>query len=267
MPENTLEGFYYALDLGVNTLEMDAVISMDSLVLLSHEPFLSHEFCLSPTDSVITPEREQSYNLYRMAYDEIAACDCGSLPHPRFPGQKKFRAVKPLLSKVIDSVESYARHRSLPLPHYNIETKCQPASDGIFHPDPETFTRLLIADIRKGGIMDRTTLQSFDIRTLQIARRLEPKLKLVLLVENQDSPQVNLERLGFTPAVYSPEHVLVTPALVAFCRETGMKLIPWTVNEPADIEKMLKLQVDGIISDYPDRVLAQLGRGKGITSR
>jgi len=113
MPENTIAAFIKAIDIGVNTLEMDVVISKDHHVVLSHEPFLNHEICSGPQGETLDTLNEQSFNLYHMNYEEIRLCDCGSKMHPRFPQQKKFKAVKPLLESVIDTVERYIAYKKL----------------------------------------------------------------------------------------------------------------------------------------------------------
>ena len=255
LPENTIPAFIEAVDLGVTTLEMDAVISKDGQVVVSHEPFLSHVICTGPEGETITEDREKSYNLYEMTYAEISQCDCGSLKHPSFPKQQKMQVRKPLLRDVIKEVEDYVETNALPSIQYNIETKSAPEGDNIFHPKPSEFVDLLVEVIKKAGISERTTIQSFDVRTLQYAHRQYPELKLALLVGNKEDPQQNLQTLGFTPQIYSPYYRLVNTKTVSYTKEQGMKIIPWTVNETKDIQEMINLKVDGIISDYPDRVL------------
>src|SRR5436305_9759012 len=89
LPENTIPAFLKALELGVSTLEMDVVITKDKQVLVSHDPFMSHEICRSPEGKYITAEEERSHNLYRINLAQISQYDCGMQPHPRFPEQKK----------------------------------------------------------------------------------------------------------------------------------------------------------------------------------
>lgn len=262
MPENSISGFLKALDIGVNTLEMDAVISKDSQVVISHEPFFSHDITLTPSGEEIPEDEERDYNLFQMKYEEIAEYDCGSKPHPRFPDQQKFKVQKPLLRDVIEAAESYALENKMTLPLYNIETKSSLAGDNLFHPEPREFVRLLVKEIQAGGIYDRATLQSFDIRTLQVAREMYPDLQLALLIGNEDSPMDNLDRLGFVPEIYSPYFSLVNEALMTLADEKGMQIIPWTLNETADIQRMIDLGVDGIISDYPDRVVKMVHSNK-----
>lgn len=257
-PENSIPGFLAALDMGATTLEMDAVISQDGKVLLSHEPFLSHQICLNAEGEPISEEEEKNYNLYQMTYAEIKACDCGTPQHAGFPEQQHMKTYKPLLAAVVDSVQAYCQRNGRQPPAYNIETKSSPAGDEIFHPRPAEFVDLLMEVVNAKGIQARTTLQSFDVRSLQHAHTAYPEVQLALLVGNRDGAAINLNRLGFVPEIYSPYYQLVDEALLALCEEKGMQLIPWTVNEAEDIQRMLSLGVDGIISDYPDRVVAAL---------
>lgn len=258
MPENSIAGFLKAIDLGVTTLELDVVISRDSQVLVSHEPWLSSIICKSPTGEDIAEGSERDWNLYQMNYEEIAECDCGQRQHPRFPDQQLSFSAKPLLSQVIDTVESYLTANNLPPVSYNIETKSAPSRDDIFHPEPAVFVQYLLAVIQEKKVEDRVLIQSFDPRTLRETRKLDSDIRLVLLVEGEKAAEDRINELGFIPDVYSPEHVLVTDSLRKWTQEKEMKLIPWTVNEPVDMKRLIELGVDGIITDYPDRLVGVL---------
>lgn len=262
-PENSIEGFIYALEQGVTTLEMDVVITKDSQVILSHEPWMGFEICLDTTGKEITESEQMQYNIYQMNYAEVLQYDCGSKPHPRFPQQQKMKTTKPLLSAVIDTIEKLIAEKNLPKVYYNIETKCLPEGDNIFHPTPEIFSELLLKVVREKQIAERVFIQSFDVRTLQYINKNYTEVKTVLLIENEKTPQENLETLGFVPFAYSPYFKLVNDSLKQFCSERNMQLIPWTVNEENDIQQMLTYKVDGIISDNPALVL-QLLKAKNI---
>lgn len=192
--------------------------------------------------------------MYKMEYAEISRWDVGLKPHLRFPRQEKMKAVKPLLENLIDSVEQYIALNKLPLVQYNIETKSMPSTDNIFHPAPEPFTDLVMSVIMKKKIDRRTIIQSFDVRTLQVMHRKYPGVRTALLVEgfNKKTAQENLVSLGFTPSIYSPEYSLVNSELVTWCHKNGMKIMPWTVNDKGNIDRLKAMGVDGIISDYPD---------------
>ena len=254
MPENTIPAMRKAIDLGVTTLEMDAVITADGEVVLSHEPWMGWEISTTPEGKTYTVREEKQYNIYRMTYAELSRWDVGLKPHPRFRQQQKMAVHKPRLADLIDSVEAYAREKDLPPLFYNIETKCDAAGDDLFHPKPEPFTDQLMAVINRKGIAARTIIQSFDPRTLQVMHRKYPAVRTALLVEgfSKASMEEHLNNLGFTPSIYSPEFNLVTPELVKACRDKGMKLIPWTVNDAGNIARLRAMGVDGIISDYPN---------------
>jgi glycerophosphoryl diester phosphodiesterase len=256
MPENTIPGMRKALDLGVTTLEMDIAISQDQQVLLSHDPFLNADFVYQLNGQPLTKEEGKTLRLFSMPYAAIRRYDVGSHGNPKFPQQEKLLTHKPLLAEVIDSAEAHARRRKRPLPFYNIETKTTPAGDGLNHPAPEEFVRLLLAVVSAKGVQSRVIIQSFDPRTLEVVHRLQPGLRTALLVENNESLAQNLQRLSFAPTIYSPNHQLVTPDLVQACHQRKLLIIPWTVNTAVEATRLKNLRVDGLITDYPNLVNA-----------
>jgi glycerophosphoryl diester phosphodiesterase len=254
MPENTIPAMLHALDLGVNTLEMDISFTADKQVILSHEAFFNHEITTKPDGGFIGEKEEQNFNIYKMTYKEVLKYDVGMKPHPRFPKQEKMKAVKPLLADLIDQVEAYTEQQGFPKTYYNIETKTLPQTDNIYHPAPEEFIDRLMAVINDKNISDRVIIQSFDVRTLQVMHRKFPKVKTALLIEDFDKTTLTaqLKKLGYMPFAYSPHYSLVNEGLVKECHAKKMRLIPWTVNDNATIDRLKALGVDGIISDYPD---------------
>lgn len=257
LPENTIPAFLLAVDLGVTTVELDVVVSGDRRIVVSHDPWFDARICRAPDGGRLSPDPARRRLLYSMPYDEIAQYDCGGLGNPDFPEQRPMVAVKPLLVDAIEAVEAHVRIRGLPPVRYNIETKSRPEWDGVMHPPPGEFVSLLLGELRELGVQPRVTIQSFDVRTLQAVRALDPTVELSLLVENDLSVAENLERLGFTPDIYSPHHRLVDEALVAGAHALGMRVLPWTVNDPEEVERLRALGVAGVITDYPDRALAQ----------
>jgi len=257
MPENTIPAMLHALDLGVNTLEMDISFSKDGVPLLSHEPFFNHEITTKPGGGFISEKEERSYNLFRMNYDSILTYDVGLKPHPRFPKQIKMAAVKPRLADLIDSVTQYMMTRKRKPVLYNIETKTLPAGDNIYHPAPGPFVDMLMKVINEKGIAEEVTIQSFDPRTLQYLHLHYPLIRTALLVEsnNRNSFRKQISDLGFTPTLYSPDFLLVTPDLIRNCHDLGMKIIPWTVNNKKKFEELKAMGVDGIITDYPNQLI------------
>ncbi len=254
MPENTIPAFLKAIDLHVTTLEMDAIITKDGQVILSHEPFFNHEITTKADGSFIDEKDEDSYNIYQMTYAETQRYDVGLKPHLRFSQQQKLAVHKPLLSNVIDSVESKIKAFNLSAIYYNIETKTKPETDNIYHPKPKPFVDILMSVILSKHIEERVIIQSFDIRTLQYLHVAYPTIKTALLIEDFDKKSfaLQLKDLGFTPTIYSPDQSLVTAELVKQCKNLSIKLIPWTVNESSKMQALKAMGVDGLISDYPN---------------
>lgn len=253
-PENTIPGFLKAIDLGVTTLEMDLVITKDKQVILSHEPFFNHEITTLPNGEFISESNERGFNIYEMPYSEVKKYDVGLKVHPRFLQQQKVKANKPLLSDVIDSVEIHVQTKQKQPVYYNIETKIQPQTDNVYHPEPKEFVDLMMAVILEKKIENRVIVQSFDSRSLQYLHQNYPTIKTALLIEAFDkkSFEKQIEDLGFIPTIYSPAQELVDMNLVQECRSKKIKLIPWTVNDLETIRKFVALGVDGIITDYPN---------------
>lgn len=254
-PENTWPAFRYALEQGVSTLEMDVVISADGQVVVSHEPWMNANICTDPEGQPIPEDEAQQHNLYRMTYPEIAAYDCGMRQHPSFSEQQPEPASKPLLRDVIAQAEAFVRDTGREPVFYNIETKSRPAWDGRFHPPPNAFAQHLIDGIQAAGVSPRTTVQSFDMRTLRYIREAAPALRLALLIASESDAGVadNLNALGFVPHIYSPDYNLVDAALVNTAHAHDMLVIPWTVNDQTTMQRLVDIGVDGLITDYPER--------------
>jgi glycerophosphoryl diester phosphodiesterase len=249
-PENTIPAFLYAMqNPKITTLEMDLVITADKQVILSHEPWFSHEITTTPQGNALTEETEKQHAIYQMTLQDAQKYDVGLKQHPRFEQQKKIAAVKPSLAQLIGAIENEPRGKEI---SFNMEIKSQEEYDGTYTPSITEFASLVVDEIHRLGIHDRTTIQSFDVRALKAVHTLSPKIKLALLVENNDGFEVNLAKLGFIPQIYSPNYTLVDSKLISKCHDRNMQIIPWTVNSSLGIDLLINLGVDGIITDYPD---------------
>lgn len=255
MPENTIPAFIKALELGVTTLELDLAVTKDKQLLVSHEPYMGAHLALDSAGQEIAESDQLRHNIYRMSYDQIKTYDVGTKYMERFPDQEKFKVHKPLLKELVDEVNAYLEKNQKPPVRYNIEIKSQPEGDTLFHPAPAEYSQLVYDFITTE--MDTTMLnvQSFDFRVLQYFHKNYPEIKLAALVENEKSIEENLSDLGFTPEIYSCYFKLLDKEKVTWLQQNGMQVIPWTVNEYDDINTVLNWEVDGIISDYPNRVL------------
>jgi glycerophosphoryl diester phosphodiesterase len=257
-PENSISAFLKAIEKGVDVIELDVVISKDGKVVVSHEPYMSSLYVLTPAGDLISKAEEKSFNLYEMSYDSIRMFDIGSKGNKNFPQQEKIKSYKPLLSEVIDSVENYVKSQDIPSVKYNIELKSTESEYDESQPKPINFIKLVMDVIQKKGIDNKMNIQSFDENILNDMNRVYSKVELAFLVSDEGISK-NLSKLDFTPEIYSPNFRLVkNKGVVDSIKQKDMKLIPWTVNEKVDIKEMIRLKVDGIITDYPERVLEEL---------
>lgn len=249
LPENTLSAFQKAIDIGVNTLELDVVISKDSLVVVSHEAYMNPKICLDPKGNRIADK--SAYNLYDMNYKDIKAFDCGSLPHPDFPNQRQKESYKPLLSEVIELAKPSLTNEGSML-NMNIELKSLSETDEVYHPKPDVFIDLVVKIIKEGAIPLHTiTLQSFDKRIVRQVAKTYPEISVAYLVED-GSMDFNLKELGIKPHIYSPYYKLLDNKQIEKAHQEDIKIIPWTVNDKEDMQRLLDMGVDGIITDYPN---------------
>jgi glycerophosphoryl diester phosphodiesterase len=257
MPENTIEAMLNAMKIeGTTTLEMDTHISKDGKVVVTHDDYLSPAFMLTPEGKEIPESDALKYPIFGMNYDEIKKFDIGSKYYALFPQQKKEKTQLPLLGDLIDAVQRDIKANKRKQFFYNIETKCSEKGDGVTNPDPETFVKLLIEVINSKKIAPFVVIQSFDKRTIQLIHQKYPAVKTSFLVANKKTYEENITDLGFKPFILSPVWQMVTEELVTKAHADGVKIIPWTANTLADVQKLKALNVDGIISDYPD-VLVQ----------
>ena len=243
LPENTLPAFKYAAELGVDTLELDVGVTRDGVVVVHHDRRLNPDVARkdgkwvaapAPTIHSLTFEALQSYDVGRIRP--------GSEYAARFPHQKPLEGTRiPRLAEVLKLDK-----------RFNIETKIDPKAPDETLP-PEAFARALIAEIRRAGVEKRTTIQSFDFRTLKVVEREAPQIETVYLTLGKASDPAAVKAAGARN--WSPDYRDLDAAKVQAARAAGLRIIPWTVNEPADIERVWALGVDGIISDYPDRVI------------
>ncbi|MEH3115989.1 glycerophosphodiester phosphodiesterase family protein [Pedobacter terrae] len=253
MPENSIEAMLNAMKIdGITTLEMDTHISKDGKVVVTHDDYLSPAFMLTPDGKDIPATAAKKYCIFGMDYAEIKQFDLGTKYFAPFPQQQKIKTHLPLLSDLIDAVQRDIKSNKRKQFFYNIETKCSESGDGITNPKPDKFVKLLMDVIIKKKIADFVVIQSFDKRTIQIIHEKYPKIKTSFLVANKKTYEENIADLGFKPFILSPVWQMVNEELVNKAHEDGVKIIPWTANTLADIQKLKSLHVDGIISDYPD---------------
>jgi glycerophosphoryl diester phosphodiesterase len=257
MPENTIPAMQNALDLGVNTLEFDLHLSQDGQVVVSHDNHFHPRYSTRPDGTLIQEEDPKEY-LYTMPYDSIAKYDVGQRFVERWPGQVKMAVSKPLASELIDFAEGYAK---TPV-NYNIEIKSWPGEgEGTLWPEYHVFCDTCVPLLLSKNLGSRLIVQCFDTRALNYMHATWPELTLSYLTEDYDGGDIEalLQNLDFIPRWWSPESSVVTPENVAWCHAHGIGVVPWTVDDPAEMRRLVDCGVEAIISNYPD-VLIQTVR-------
>jgi len=209
MPENSLQAFEKALELGVKTIEMDVVISKEGEVIVSHDPWISPDFCLDPEGKPIYGDVNHLPNIYKLTYEEILSYDCGSKGNSNFPEQIKMKAYKPRLIDVFKMAEKYCKNNRRNEIYYNIEIKSNPDWDGEFHPEYYDFSDIVYNTIDAYMPWNRVTIQSFDHRILQYFNKMYPDVRLAVLEEFNQDPEEVITDLGFKPEIYSPYFKLI----------------------------------------------------------
>jgi len=250
MPENTIPAMKNALDLDVNTLEFDLQLSADGQVVVSHDNYFHPRYATRPDGSLVQEEDTKEY-LYTMPYDSIAKYDVGLRHVDRWPGQVKMAVCKPLASELIDFAEGYAKK---PV-NYNIEIKSWPGEgEGTLWPEYHVFCDTCIPLLLSKQLGDRLIVQCFDTRALNYMHATWPELTLSYLTEDYDGGDIEalLGKLDFVPQWWSPESSVVTPENVSWCHERGIGVVPWTVDDPAEMRRLVDCGVEAIISNYPD---------------
>jgi glycerophosphoryl diester phosphodiesterase len=252
-PENSLLGFEKALEIPeVSTLELDLCVTADDQLIVSHEPWLNEYICTIIDSS----SGGIDYNLYKMTYDSIQQFDCGSKGHPDFPKQQLATAKKPLLKELFAMIDE----KGLRWPNFNIEIKARRKGDDVYHPRPKKFAALVVETLNelnqaypKAEVLNKVSIQSFDLRVLREVRKTALPVRLGLITDKTADPATEMDALGFPADIYSPSYELVTPELISWCHFRQIAVIPWTINDLEEMQTLVDMGVDGIISDYPNK--------------
>ncbi len=270
LPENTLAAFENALRLGVTTLELDIAITADGVAVIGHDPALNPAFVRDAQGRWL---KESGPLVRSLTLAQLQGYDVGRL-NPEHAYARTFAVQQardgermPTLAALFELVQRLGA-KSV---QFDIETKVSPARPGDTLA-PEAFVQTLLGVIREAGMTERVMIQSFDWRTLALVQRLQPGMRTVYLtIQNRNSNNVadpawtDGRLLRDHPSVahmvkaaggttWSPHFNNIDAAAVKQAHDLGLLFIPWTVNEPADMRRLIDWGVDGIITDYPDRL-------------
>ena len=279
MPENTLPAFAKALEIGVTTLELDTLVTKDGVVVISHDAMLNPDLVRLPGGKWLEAPVNIGPSIFSLTFAELQQYDVGRLKPgtkyaERYPQQLAVDGTRiPRLAELFAQVRQSGNERV----RFNIETKISPFERDAT-PGPEAFVDALLSVITAEKMRSRVTIQSFDWRTLKIVQQRAPDIPTVYLSAQQKfldtinaegregsawTAGLNVREFGGSVArmvkaaggaVWAPYFGDIDQAKVLDAQALGLKVIVWTVNSAADIERMLDWKVDGIISDYPNRV-------------
>lgn len=296
-PENTLYAYAYAMEIGATTIECDMQLTKDGQLVMSHNPILNPDITKDASGNYI-PKNSQ-YDLREMTVEEIQKFDVGSI-NPASGGYYEVHgktlievpgAKIPTLEQLFQLINEYGDKEIL----VNVESKSfpDPAGGQAYknNADPVKFCRAFNDLVKKYGMEDRVTLQSFDWRTLREMKTINPNITLVALYSQQPSWGRGSESLrawekepspwlggldikdyqgdpvkaakAIGADVVSPYFMEISKDSVAEAHALGMQVVPWTVNEASDMNMLIDMGVDGIITDRP-WILKEIMQARGM---
>lgn len=280
-PENTLPAFARALSVGVHTLELDVGVTRDGVVVIGHDPALNPDITRGPDGQYLAAKGPaiNSLTLAELQRYDVGRIKAGTRYAGLYPEQQSVDGTRmPRLTDLFALVQKSGNTRVL----FDIETKLSPlAPEETLAPEP--FARALIAAIRQAGVASRSTIQSFDWRTLQVVQKEAPEIPTAYLSAQQrfldnigaDKPGASPWTAGFAYSQYGSVPKMIKAAggrvwsaywgdldaaKIAEAKALGLRVLTWTVNDPLQIARMIDLGVDGIISDRPDLVRVEMLR-------
>lgn len=280
-PENTLPGFARALGIGVTTLETDIAVSRDGVLLISHDPALNPDITRGPDGQFLAARGPV---IWHTDFAELQRYDVGRLkPGTRYAEQ--YPAQQPSDGARLPKLEelfALVKKSGNPDVRLALEIKVRPdAPDETMAPQP--FARALVDAVRAAGMAPRTTILSFDWRALQAVQQMAPEIGTVYLsIQRPQFDNIGAGKPGASPwtagithadhgsvpkmvkaaggRIWSSLHADLDAAKVKEAKALGLTVLAWTVNEPAQIARMMDLGVDGIVSDRPDLVREEMRR-------
>ncbi|MES3036858.1 MAG: glycerophosphodiester phosphodiesterase family protein [Bdellovibrionota bacterium] len=248
-PENTISAFEYALNLGVDTLELDLNVTKDDVLVITHDPHINFGIC--KLDSGFTFRKKILVRNLTVA--QIKKYDCGSKKNFWFPKQvpqphERIPTFEEFLIWLTTHPSPFARTVKL-----NIETKSELAHPE-YAPEPLKFSGMVLSLLKKYGMFSRSTLQSFDYRTLLAARALDPSTRISALMNNRPKSFPDLVNT-LKMDIVSINHQKLRLQDVEVLHQLGVQVIPWTPNSVTSWKRLVNMGVDGMISDDPRRLL------------
>jgi glycerophosphoryl diester phosphodiesterase len=281
-PENTMPAFRYAIEQKVTTLEFDLGMSRDGVLVVTHDPQLNPQITRDASGRWISPPGApiRSLSAAQIENFDVGRIDPVAPMKAQWPEQVSVDGAKiPRLSEVLALA-------ALSTVRLNIETKINPL-DPARTASPKEFAEVLVDQLRRSGLLSRTTVQSFDWRSLKEVKALEPGLRTACLtgdapnfstmkpdasgaspwhaglrLSDHDSVPAMVKAAGCS--VWSPLARNLDPALLKQAHALGLQVIPWTVNDVDSMKALAAMGVDGLITDYPKRWIDARSQDQGL---
>jgi glycerophosphoryl diester phosphodiesterase len=258
MPENTWPAFEAGIRAGMTAIELDTMLTADGELIIHHDPFTNPKLCRNDDGSKI-----KSIPIHHLTVTYLKRLDCGSLKNEKFPGQQiipfsRIITLRELFSRIRELEKTETRARSIVL---NIDAKF-PAGKSPSNTELRKFAEILLTEIDHANLMERVIVQAFEIRLLPHIKEIAPQVRTSALFQWSKWPGVGKRTqesmiarvLAIKADILAPNMRDTDEKLVSLAHASGIAIIPWTVNEPEQMRALLRLGVDGLISDYPDRL-------------
>ena len=232
-----MPGFRYAIEQGVDAIELDVVVTKDDVIVVSHDARMNRKFCRGPAGRRVIRE---------LTFDELREWDCGAVANRDFPKQRALPGTRvPALSEVLALAPS-GRFE------FHIEAKQSAGT-----PAPAAFAHLVLEQIRKYAVASRTVLLSFDYRILHAMKRLEPSIRLCALSEEGGLDYVSIAKEAGA-SIVSPHYKTVTQRKVGGAHAAGLQVVAWTANTVEEWGRLIEADVDAIVTDDPSGLFAYM---------
>jgi len=247
-PENTMPAFQEAADCGAEFLELDLQLSADNVPMVYHDPEISPRLCQRNGRMV-----DELIPVRTLTATQITSYEVGATRQVKFPEQK---TIPGCFIPSFDTVLQWAQKTATKI-QLNVELKQETIPPAPL-PDPLVYAERVVDALRRHGMLDRARIQSFDFAPLKAARRIEPGLVMACLFEEERD--FIGETLATGATIIAPDFKMVTPELIREAHQRSLRVIPWTVNDPAWWTRLTEWGIDGIITDYPRKLMAAQGR-------
>ncbi len=246
LPENTIIAFKKALELNVDGIEWDVVVNKNKELIISHEPYAAPQYCIDKSGNPISKSKKG--NFYKMSTSEIQEIDCGSNGNPKFPEQKKIKSIKPTVQEAF-SVLDLSNTTIL------FEIKSEEKEYGTYQPHPKEYAKIIASEVENFEFKKNIIFMCFDPVILNELHKLLPTQRYIYLTyQPLKSIDSFLTDIDFTPYALGMYHITIRKKDVEKAKLANVKVFAWTVNNAKQCKKLIRYGVEGIITDYPDRI-------------